>query len=93
MWDLPLSMCGESYSIQVVQERLNAFGAGLEEDGQFGPATERAVQSFQRRVGLPTTGVVNYDTWYELFWNWYLPGTDFDGDGVITPPELLNYGD
>lgn len=32
-------------------------------DGIYGPATMTAVSKFQRRHGLPVTGVTNQDTW------------------------------
>ncbi|HVJ69045.1 MAG TPA: serine hydrolase, partial [Caulifigura sp.] len=35
-------------------------------DGDFGPATEAAVIAFQKLKSLPTTGVVNTDTWKAL---------------------------
>lgn len=90
-WDLPLAMCDKSYTVQLVQERLNLRGAGLEEDGEFGPATVRAVESFQRDYGLSVTGVVTYGTWYAMFSDWNLPGYDYNSDGVITPDEF--YGE
>ena len=36
-------------------------------DGIFGPATRNAVIAAQRRFSLPQTGVVNYDTWNEIY--------------------------
>ncbi len=36
-------------------------------DGIFGPATRNAVLAAQQRFGLPQTGVVNYDTWDEIY--------------------------
>ena len=36
-------------------------------DGIFGPATRNAVISAQQRFGLPQTGVVNYETWDEIY--------------------------
>ena len=42
-----------------VQEALNAAGATLEADGQFGALTEAAVKEFQTRNGLATTGIVD----------------------------------
>ncbi len=36
-------------------------------DGVFGPATRNAVVAAQRRFGLPETGVVNGETWDEIY--------------------------
>ena len=36
-------------------------------DGIFGPATRNAVLAAQRRFGLPETGIVNFDTWNEIY--------------------------
>ena len=36
-------------------------------DGIFGPATQAAVIAAQRRFGLPLTGIVNYETWDEIY--------------------------
>ena len=35
-------------------------------DGVYGPSTRRAVEVFQSVFGLPVTGVVDYNTWYEI---------------------------
>ena len=35
-------------------------------DGIYGPATREAVEVFQSVFGLPVTGVVDYNTWYEI---------------------------
>lgn len=36
-------------------------------DGIFGPATRNAVIAAQRRFGLPQTGIVNFETWDEIY--------------------------
>lgn len=36
-------------------------------DGIFGPATRSAVVAAQRRFGLPQTGIVNAETWDEIY--------------------------
>lgn len=35
-------------------------------DGLYGARTKEAVEVFQRVFGLPVTGVVDYNTWYEI---------------------------
>lgn len=49
-----------------LQQRLNAFGARLATDGDFGPLTLSAVISFQRAHGLDANGVVGASTWSAL---------------------------
>lgn len=53
-------------AVRRAQGRLNAHGAKLAEDGDYGPKTLRAVRTFQRRRGLDVTGVVNRATWRAL---------------------------
>jgi peptidoglycan hydrolase-like protein with peptidoglycan-binding domain len=38
----------------------------LEEDGDFGPKTEAVIREFQRRAGLPVTGVADSQTLAKL---------------------------
>jgi len=45
-------------AVRWVQQRL-----GITADGEFGPATERAVEAFQRDNGLADDGVVGARTW------------------------------
>ena len=52
--------------VQYLQQRLNAHGASLTLDGQFGPATGAAVRQFQSVHGLVTDGVVGARTWNAL---------------------------
>lgn len=48
--------------VEALQARLNAHGAGITEDGDYGPATERAVRAFQAMMGLSVDGVVGPNT-------------------------------
>ena len=51
----------------IAQDDLNTLGYrtnGL--DGIFGAATENAVKSYQRRVGLTADGIVGCNTWRAL---------------------------
>jgi len=53
--------------VRRVQRALNAaVRAGLPVDGVFGPSTTAAVRTYQREVGLRSTGVVAADTWARL---------------------------
>ena len=38
----------------------------IQADGVYGPSTREAVEVFQSVFGLPVTGVVDYNTWYEI---------------------------
>lgn len=45
--------------VKQLQERLNELdNAGLSVDGVFGPLTEKAIQNFQRKNGLPGGGII-----------------------------------
>lgn len=49
-----------------VQEWLSIHGFQTTIDEEFGPATERALQAFQRAHGLPDTGKVDQKSWKAL---------------------------
>jgi peptidoglycan hydrolase-like protein with peptidoglycan-binding domain len=53
-------------SVSDLQRRLNAHGAHLAVDGDFGPRTQAAVLAFQRSHGLAVDGVVGPHTWAAL---------------------------
>lgn len=53
-------------TVRSLQYLLNARGARLVVDGQFGPATRAAVIAFQRSRGLAAAGVVTASTWLKL---------------------------
>jgi hypothetical protein len=52
--------------VRQAQALLLRHGATIELDGQFGPATRRAVVDFQRSAGLSPDGVVGPQTWRAL---------------------------
>ncbi|GIH20874.1 GH25 family lysozyme [Rugosimonospora africana] len=52
--------------VTTVQYLLNAHGAKLDPDGDFGPATKTAVVSFQSSNHLETDGIVGANTWQAL---------------------------
>jgi len=49
--------------VVLAQDLLNRDGAILDEDGDFGAATERAVREFRRKNGLSDIGVIDSDVW------------------------------
>lgn len=58
-----------SNNLQVagVQARLNEFHYNLVVDGDFGPATARAVKDFQEKHGLAVDGIVGPNTWTKMW--------------------------
>ncbi len=54
------------YMLSVLSEYIPQIPA-VNIDGVFGPATRNAVIAAQRRFGLPQTGIVNYETWDEIY--------------------------
>ena len=54
------------YMLSVLAEYIPEI-PDLTVDGIFGPATRNAVIAAQRRFGLPQTGIVNLQTWDEIY--------------------------
>lgn len=52
--------------VATIQDLLNTKGHSITVDGNFGPATERAVREFQTSEGLPVTGKVDEETMNRL---------------------------
>ena len=69
----PIEQGDRGVKVEHLQYMLSVLAAYIPEipdinvDGIFGPATRNAVIAAQRRFGLPQTGVVNYDTWEEIY--------------------------
>ena len=56
--------------LQYMLQVLSAYIPEIPEvavDGVFGPATRNAVIAAQQRFGLPQTGIVNFDTWENIY--------------------------
>ncbi len=56
----------ESPAVADLQRALNKTGASLATDGKYGPATEQAVKTFQRRAGVGADGSVGPQTMAKL---------------------------
>lgn len=52
--------------VKSLQHQLNAQGAGLKTDGEFGSKTEKALRKFQGRKGIEQDGVAGADTHKQL---------------------------
>lgn len=58
--------------VRTIQRQLNAIARNypaiptVAVDGIFGPATEASVRKFQQIFDLPSSGIVDYPTWYRL---------------------------
>lgn len=61
-----IEMGAEGAQVKNIQRLLNRHGAGLREDGAFGPKTDAAVRAFQRANALSADGVVGPDTMAKL---------------------------
>lgn len=64
-------------AVRALQERLNARGASLAQDGIFGPLTQSAVVRFQQVSGLKADGIVGPLTWSALL----------NGGASVPPPQ------
>ena len=68
--DLTIGSSGEK--VRQLQEQLDTIASiytaipRVSPDGIYGPATARAVETFQSIFGLPVTGVTDFATWYKI---------------------------
>ena len=69
----PIEQGDRGVKVEHLQYMLSVLSAYIPEipdvtiDGIFGSATRNAVLAAQRRFGLPETGIVNFDTWDEIY--------------------------
>jgi peptidoglycan hydrolase-like protein with peptidoglycan-binding domain len=56
----------QGHPVKTVQFLLRERGHHVAVDGVFGPATEAAVKTLQTSKGLPTTGMLDPQTWTTL---------------------------
>lgn len=69
----PIEFGDRGIKVEHLQYMLSVLSAYIPQippvavDGVFGPATRNAVLAAQQRFGLPQTGIVNYETWDEIY--------------------------
>jgi len=69
----PIEQGDRGVKVEHLQYMLSVLSAYIPEippieiDGVFGSATRNAVIAAQRRFGLPQTGIVNFETWDEIY--------------------------
>lgn len=69
----PIEQGDRGVKVEHLQYMLSVLSAYIPEippvtvDGIFGPATRDAVIAAQRRFGLSQTGIVDFDTWDEIY--------------------------
>ena len=69
----PIQQGDRGIKVEHLQYMLSVLAAYIPEipdlnvDGIFGPATYNAVIAAQRRFGLPQTGIVDFNTWDEIY--------------------------
>jgi len=64
---LPVLFKGsKGQAVKTLQACLDVYGYGIQIDGSYGPATEKAVKDFKKKKGLGSTDEVNHYTWQYL---------------------------
>ena len=69
-YDLDIGATGQK--VRQIQEQLNTVAGSypalptIAADGIYGEKTRDAVKKFQSVFGLPSTGIVDYPTWYKI---------------------------
>lgn len=80
-------------AVTVLQQMLVKLGYSITIDGDFGPATEKAVKGFQTVYGLEVDGIVGKMTWGKLYDLTEIkaatPSQDPKWIGSIVPPPLM----
>ena len=61
-----LSRGAQGRKVKLAQEWLTLSGINLNADGDYGPATERAVERYQATHGLTSTGRIDANSWTAL---------------------------
>ncbi|MDO4535086.1 MAG: peptidoglycan-binding protein [Clostridium perfringens] len=68
----PLTVGSRGQAVRTIQDQLNAISRAfplipkVPVDGVYGSGTSDSVKVFQQNFNLPSTGVVDYATWYRI---------------------------
>ncbi len=87
----PLSLGDRGESVEILQYMLTMLAEFdrslrvLQIDGVFGMETKIAVETFQFRENLASSGVVDYQTWDKLYKKFYLLENSLKNDGIRFP--------
>jgi hypothetical protein len=88
--DLPFLPCSTGLIVGRIQDRLVALGYdGVTVDYEYGPSTMAAVVELQIGNGLIPDGIVGARTWSLLMDDAWYPSSDLDGNGRLSPDELI----
>ena len=66
-WKKVLKRGSRGRAVKTAQEWLTLHSFNLQLDGAFGPATQRAIEAFQRKKSLSVTGTITRNTYDALF--------------------------
>jgi hypothetical protein len=88
-YDLPFWPCSSGFTVGYIQQQLESIGYNVTRDDNYGSGTMAAVVAFQIDNGLIPDGIVGARTWWLLMKDVGLPGDDLDGNGYLTPDELI----
>ena len=82
--------------LRVIAEDDNSYPTVVP-DGIYGPSTMNAVSTFQRRKGIPITGVADQNTWEQIVANYEPALIRIEKaepiEIVMDPGEVFRYGD
>lgn len=90
------SLGSSGSAVKALQRQLNAHGAALTVDGNFGPATQSAVENYQSSHHLSADGVAGPQTWNALVglpgaqaFSWPDVGQGASGENVFSIQLML----
>ncbi|MDR1700023.1 MAG: peptidoglycan-binding protein, partial [Lachnoclostridium sp.] len=85
----PLKVGSQGSNVLLMQRYLNSIAnrypsiPKIQEDGEFGPASENAVMAYQRQFGLTVDGIIGPITWNSIVNNY--------NNSTVQPPERPPY--